>query len=105
MSRNDVVWSRSALDDLIGIARYIARDRPKAALKLALRLRAAGEDLSLFATGKAGRMPGVFEKPVSGTTYTIAYAIDRETADSRRITILRVIHQARDWPEGGWPKD
>ena len=105
MKQNDVVWSRTALDDLIDIARYIAKDRPKAALKLASRLRMAGDDLALFATGKAGRMPGIFERPVSGTTYTMAYAIDQETADRRRLTILRVIHHPRDWPEGAWPKD
>jgi plasmid stabilization system protein ParE len=34
--------------------------------------------------------------------YIVAYAIDSDTTPER-IVVLRVIHGARDWPEGDWP--
>jgi plasmid stabilization system protein ParE len=40
---------------------------------------------------------------VSGLPYVIAYRI--EVANGREtLFILRVIHTARDWPAGNWPR-
>lgn len=61
----------------------------------------AGAALAQFATGHPGRVAGTYEKSVSRFPYIIAYAL---TAGDRAITILRVIHAARDWPAEEWPE-
>ncbi|MDE1146945.1 MAG: type II toxin-antitoxin system RelE/ParE family toxin [Azospirillaceae bacterium] len=40
-----VSWSRDALNELIGIARHIAKDNPDAARKVAATIRATGNAL------------------------------------------------------------
>ena len=43
-----VVWSPAALGDLVAIRSYIAKDSPRAARDMALRLKRAGDSLTLF---------------------------------------------------------
>jgi plasmid stabilization system protein ParE len=47
---------------------------------------------------------GTYEKPVKELPYIIAYALQPMPDGGERIIIVRVIHGARDWPEGEWPK-
>lgn len=55
-----------------------------------------------MATGRPGRVNGTYEKLVPRLPYILAYAIVSQ--DGREIvTILRVIHTARDWREDDWP--
>jgi toxin ParE1/3/4 len=97
-----VQWSRDALDDLKQQVAWIAADNPGAARRVAARLRKVGDDLGAFATGRPGRVAGTYEKPVAGLPYLVAYEVSRR--DGREvISILRVIHGARDWPEETWP--
>ncbi|MDP3898243.1 MAG: type II toxin-antitoxin system RelE/ParE family toxin [Mesorhizobium sp.] len=95
-----VVWSDDALDDLDALLRHVAQDRPKGALALADRIDEAVSGLAEFATGRQGRVAGCYEKVVGRTPYIVAYALT-----DNRITILRVIHGSRDWPEGKWPEE
>ena len=39
-----------------------------------------------------------------GLPYIIAYTLQSLPEGGERIVILRVIHTARHWPKGGWPK-
>ena len=94
-----VVWSRDALDDLKALLAYIAADNPDAARRVADALRDAAAALGRLPTGRPGRVAGVYEKSVGKMPYVIAYALGDET-----LAILRVIHTARDWPKGAWPK-
>jgi plasmid stabilization system protein ParE len=98
-----VQWSRDALDDLKGQIAYIAKDNPNAAQRVADRIHATATSLGEMATGRPGRVSGTYEKPVTGLPYVIAYTIhaphNRET-----ISILRVIHTARNWRHEEWPK-
>ena len=55
----------------------------------------------MFATGHPGWVSGTYEKTVAGLPYIIAY---RLTDDDRAVSILRMIHSARDWREGTWPE-
>lgn len=95
-----VVWSDDALADLDAQLRYIAKHSPRAALAIANRIDETGTRLGDFATGRPGRVAGSYEKVVSRTDYILVYAL----SDSQ-VTILRIIHGSRDWPEGEWPAE
>ena len=100
----DVVWSESALDDMDSLAAYIAADNRTAAIKVLDRIERTVENLSHAPTGRVGRVAGTYEKPVNGLPYIIAYALQHKARSGERIVILRVIHGARNWPEGAWPE-
>ncbi|QXX76598.1 type II toxin-antitoxin system RelE/ParE family toxin [Methylovirgula sp. HY1] len=98
-----VQWSREALDDIKRQIAYIATDNPGAARRIADRIRETGMALGKTATGRPGRVTGAYEKLVTGLPYIIAYAIATK-ADRETVSILRVIHTARDWPTEKWPE-
>lgn len=98
-----VQWSREALDDFKRQIAYIAADNPDAARRVADHIRETGFALGKTPTGRPGRVAGTYEKLVIGLPYIIAYAIAAK-ADRETVSILRVIHTARDWPPGKWPK-
>ena len=98
----DVVWSRAALDDLKAQLVYIAADNPDAARRVADALRDAAVGLGKALTGRPGRVLGTYEKSVARLPFVIAYAIS-VTADRETVSILRVIHTARNWPKERWP--
>lgn len=95
-----VVWSSRSRADLRDIARYMAADNPDAAASVIARLRSAGLALSETPTGRPGRVDGTFEKAMPRLPYVLAYALEVD-----QVTILAVVHTARDWPAGGWPRD
>jgi toxin ParE1/3/4 len=95
-----VVWSRAARADIRAQINHIADDDPQAARRVAIVLEEAGAALGTFATGRPGRVAGMYEKSVRRLPYIIAYAL---TDADQTVSILRVIHTARDWPEDGWP--
>ena len=105
MRRRAVLWSADAVDDLDSIAAYIAEDNPFAAERIAKAIREAADDLGEAATGRRGRTSGVYEKLVPSLPHIIAYALHSYSARGEAVVILRVIHGARNWPEGGWPED
>lgn len=96
-----VDWAESALSDLLDQITFIAADDPTAADRVAQAIRATGAALGDFATGHPGRVSGTYEKSVRGLPYVIVYAIG---TGGGHVHILRVIHTARDWPDGGWPQ-
>ncbi|HMF67355.1 MAG TPA: type II toxin-antitoxin system RelE/ParE family toxin [Phyllobacterium sp.] len=98
-----VVWSDEAARNYLDILRYIARDNPSAAEKVADAIEKAGNGLSDFATGRPGRVSGTYEKPVAHLPYLIAYAITNTTGGGT-VSILRIIHMSRNWPADEWPE-
>ncbi len=68
------------------------------------RLRTAATQLGELPTGRPGRVPATYEKLAPGLPYILAYEIATAPDGSELIAILHVIHGARDWPEGEWPK-
>jgi plasmid stabilization system protein ParE len=94
--KRSVVWSNDALADLIGQVRHIASDNPDAADRVENRIYKAGLALGDFATGHPGRVSGTYEKSVTRLPYIIVYAL---TDGDRVVSVLRVIHTARDWPD------
>ena len=98
-----VIWSRDALDDIKSVVRHIAEDKGSFALTIADRLERSANLLSTFATGRAGRAAGTYEKPVSDLPYTIAYLIEVRSDGAEQVVILRIIHDARSWTSDAWP--
>lgn len=101
--KRPVVWSRSALDDLKAQVTYIAAENPAAAQRVAEMIMASALALSDIPTGRPGRVIDTYEKPVTRLPYIIAYAIT-SSPTGESISIVRVIHTARDWPAEQWPK-
>lgn len=101
--KRPVVWSRSALDDLKAQVTYIAAENPAAAQRVAEMIMASALELSDIPTGRPGRVIDTYEKPVTRLPYIIAYAIT-SSPTGESISIVRVIHTARDWPAEQWPK-
>jgi toxin ParE1/3/4 len=100
----DVVWSEAALDDIDQLVAYFAVDNPVAAHNVLDRIEAAADGLGRLPSGRRGRVQGTYEKSVVGLPYIIAYAINLLSSGAEQIVVLRVIHTARSWPKGQWPK-
>jgi toxin ParE1/3/4 len=100
-----VLWSEGALDEFDGILAYVARDNPAAADKIADRIERRVEALAAVPTGRRGRVAGTYEQVVPGLPYIIAYALATTPAGEGTLTILRIVHGARNWPGGRWPAE
>ena len=98
-----VFWSADALDDLDVSIAFIARRNPAGARKVLAEIQKAGNALGIAAIGRPGRIADTYEKSVTRYPYIIAYALDVPPDGAERVVILRVIHTARDWPQGLWP--
>jgi hypothetical protein len=48
---------------------------------------------------------GTYEKVVRGLPCIVAYAIEPTPAGEEVLAVLRVVHGARNWPEGQWPDE
>jgi toxin ParE1/3/4 len=94
-----VVWAATALQDFEHAIAFIAERNPNAAARVAERIDRAARGLGAMQTGRPGRVAGTYEKVVIGLPYIVAY-----TVGPAEIVILRVIHGARDWPRGQWPR-
>jgi toxin ParE1/3/4 len=99
-----VVWSEAALDDMDDLTAYIVADNPVAALRVLDRIEETAKRLGEMPIGRPGRISGTYEKPVRRLPYIIAYAIQAVPTGREQVVILRVIHGARNWPEGTWPR-
>lgn len=96
-----ILWSNGARDDYFQILRHIADDDPDAGERVVRAIEKTGNNLSDFATGHPGRVSGTYEKSVARLPYIIAYALSE---DENVVTILRVIHTARNWQAEEWPE-
>lgn len=97
-----VIWSADARRDYLDILRYIAEDNPDAAERVADAIEQTGDRLGEFATGRPGRVTGIYEKSVPRLPYIIAYELTTQ-GGGEAVAIVRVIHTARDWPNEEWP--
>jgi plasmid stabilization system protein ParE len=96
-----VIWSEAARTDYLAILRHIAAADPDAAERVVDSIEATGNALGAFAMGHPGRVAGTYEKSVQGLPYIIAYAL---TDGDSTVSVLRVIHTARDWQDESWPE-
>ncbi|ESQ79584.1 type II toxin-antitoxin system mRNA interferase toxin, RelE/StbE family [Asticcacaulis sp. YBE204] len=87
-----VEWRPQAVDDLLGLVRYIAQDNPNRAISFGQELRAQIETLRDYPLrGRAGRMTGTRELVIHHN-YIAVYRVKTR---SLRVEILRLKHAAR----------
>ncbi|MGB3501819.1 MAG: type II toxin-antitoxin system RelE/ParE family toxin [Mesorhizobium sp.] len=95
-----VDWSNDAARDFDDAIEFITTESDVAAMLVANRILTAVDLLAEIPTGRRGRVGGTYEKPVQKTPYIVAYSLTNTS-----VTILRIIHSARDWPQDQWPDD
>jgi len=89
-----IEWSERATRDLRDVRRYIARNDPRAAKAVALKILEGIERLVEFpASGRPGRLPNTRELIIPGTPFIIPYSVSADV-----VRILAVIHGARKTP-------
>ena len=75
----EIVWSALARTRLREIRDYIARDKPEAAERLAMRIVVMVEALRNHPyLGRAGAEPGIRELVIASTPYIILYRVQGE---------------------------
>jgi toxin ParE1/3/4 len=94
-----VFWSEDALREVEGIFSFIAQDSLNNANLVADRIEHTIDLLSKTPFGRQGRMKNTYEAVVPKTPFIIAYQLENKNS----LTILHVIHGARDWKAGKWP--
>lgn len=88
-------WLDDAVTDLQSLRHYIAQDNAVAAIKVVKKILHSVEALSEQpGIGRPGRVVNTRELVISGTPYIIPYRVKDNT-----IEILRVFHNAMQWPE------
>jgi toxin ParE1/3/4 len=100
-----LVWTRGARDEYLSIIRHVADENPGAAERVADRIDRVATALADFATGRAGRVSGTYEKVLADLPYILAYEITALQEGGEVVAILHIIHGARDWPAGQWPQE
>ena len=93
-------WSEDALADAESIFAYIAQDSVQNANLVADRIEHTANLLAETAFGKPGRVANTYEVVVPKTSFILVYHLDK----ANTLTIVRLIHGARDWKKGAWPK-
>lgn len=89
-----IVWSATAVANLVEIRDYIEEDSPKAARRVAEKILASVEKLARHPyLGHPGREPGTREFIVPGTPYIIPYQVLNAW-----LVGLAVLHAARHRP-------
>ena len=89
-----ILWSPTAVGDLVQIRRTIADNNPPTARAIAEPILASVETLRDFPNmGRAGRLADTRELVVPGTPFIIPYRVT-----ARGVEIIAVLHGARQWP-------
>jgi toxin ParE1/3/4 len=91
-----IIWTETAIANLVEIRQHIEREQPAAARRVAQRILASVERLAKHPhLGRPGREPDTRELVVAGKPYIIPYRIHRDS-----LAILAVLHGAQDKSEG-----
>ena len=92
-----VTWLVRAERDLEQIFDYLFEQNPGAARRAQQAIFNLVDRLGEFAgLGRSGRVPNTRELVIARTPYIVTYEVDRRAG---LITIVRVLHGARHWPE------
>ncbi|WP_256078650.1 type II toxin-antitoxin system RelE/ParE family toxin [Massilia sp. YIM B04103] len=89
-------WKRQAINDLIKIGQYIARESPANAAKMVDLIEGKISPLATHPRlGHIGRKRGTYEL-VAHESYVVIYRLIKD-----KVEILRIKHTAQQWPSGG----
>lgn len=92
-----VQWHPLAITDLAEIVGYIAHDNGAAAYRVHNEIQRQTDLLAVHPEiGRVGRVSGTRELVIAGTPYVAAYRLEEDDA----VTVLRLLHGARQWPRG-----
>lgn len=87
----EIIWSPLARARLQEVRNYVARDKPEAAERLAMRIVAVVEALHDHPhLGRASAQHGVRELIIGGTPYIVLYRVS-----GNRVTISTIWHAAQ----------
>jgi toxin ParE1/3/4 len=90
----EIVWSALARNRLPEIRAYVARDKPEAAERLAMRIVAVVEALRNHShLGRIGAEPGIRELVIGGTPYIVLYRVRGERV------VIGTIWKGAKWKE------
>ena len=90
-----VIWSETAIANLIEIRQFIEKDQPASARRVAHNILVSVERLTKHPhLGRPGREPGTRELIVAGTPYIIPYLIHGD-----HLVVLAVLHAAQERSE------
>ena len=89
-----VVWSKRAIQHLVQIREYIAKDSEQNAASTAERILTAVDLLQQNPEmGRPGRIAGTRELVVSDTPYLMPYRLR-----NGRLELIAIFHGRRKWP-------
>lgn len=90
-----IQWTEAAAGDLESIAAWIGPEDSDAAARQVLLVVDAVEELLPVhpAIGRAGRLTGTRELVVPKTPFIVAYRVRGDA-----VQVLRVLHEAMEWP-------
>lgn len=89
-------WSRTAIQQLAAIRRYVAQDKPIAANRLALRIKNSVNTLANFPdSGRAGFIDKTRQWVIPGAPYIATYAVDAD-----EVRVLSLHHGMTNWTAG-----
>ncbi len=90
-----IVWTSAAVIDLKQISDYIFEKSPRLAATTIRRILESASELKLFPRrGRTGRKEGTRELVLTQLPYLVVYEVGEQS-----VTVLRVLHGARKWPE------
>jgi toxin ParE1/3/4 len=90
-----IVWTSAAVIDLKQISDYIFEKNPRLAATTIRRILESASELKLFPRrGRTGRKEGTRELVLTQLPYLVVYQVGEQS-----VTVLRVLHGARKWPE------
>lgn len=90
-----VRWTTPAREQFVSAFEYITEENPSAAGRVADKIWRGTEVLVRHPmAGREGRVAGTRELVIRGTPFIVAYRIERN-----EVSILAVIHAAREWPD------
>ena len=88
-----IVWSPRAIEHLIAVRAFIAKDSPNAAHAVAARIVASVEQLALYPNkGRPGRIPGTRELVIPDTPYILPYRVSHG-----HLEIIAIFHGRQRW--------
>lgn len=89
-------FTQKAEHQLVAISRFIAKDNPKAAVRVIRDIRAAALLLADFPeSGRVGSVSSVKEWVVRGLPYILIYRVDAVT---QTLAVIEIVHGARRRP-------
>jgi toxin ParE1/3/4 len=90
-------WSPAAAEDFLRIIESIRQENPAAAQRIAKTIYDSAGSLKSFPNkGRAGRVEGTRELPLSPLPFVVVYRVLKDSVE-----IANVVHGAQKWP----PKD